>query len=651
MTPLVGFGRSPGTAPVWQPSFGFWPHGKEALARVWAPGASRVDLQLEDASTSQAAPGSRLPTRIPLVAEADGFFGAFVEGIVPGTRYRFALGDERPIPDPASRSQPDGVHGASEFVDPSAFEWRHAPPTRVRMDDLVVYELHVGTFTPEGTFAAAAERFRWLADLGVTAIELMPVASFPGTRNWGYDGAALFAPAAVYGRPDDLRRLVDEAHAVGVLVLLDVVYNHLGPDGAYAAAASPRFFSNRHLGPWGRAVNLDGPDAVHVRRFFIENALHWLVEYRFDGLRLDATHAFVDESREHFLAELSQSIRQATGERDVLLIAEDHRNLRTLLLPHEAGGWGLDGVWADDFHHIVRRLVAGDDEGYYRDFAGTSEELAQALRRGWLYTGERSVHHGAERGTSPEGLPLERFVVCLQNHDQVGNRPIGDRLHHSVDPATWRAASVLLLMAPETPLLFMGQEWAASSPFLYFTDHEPWLGRLVREGRRVEFRHFKAFADPDLREQIPDPQSPVTFERSRLVWTEVTEPPHAGTLALYRHVLAIRRLLAPPEGPSGALAPDAIGAAGPGGLWMRRRLRDGGHLLVVLRLSGGGPVPIPAASQSPSMGPRGWVVRLDTEDSAFVGSDSQPAIVRQHSDAADVLFARPGAVILERGST
>jgi maltooligosyltrehalose trehalohydrolase len=650
----------------WKPSFGVWPQAGGAGARVWAPQARRVELQIEGPGNQEArdvhreptvtdnepvddsrhpSAGSRLPRRIPLAAERDGFFGACIAGLTPGTRYRFVLDAGQVIPDPASRFQPEGVHGPSAFVDPRDFAWRHPCPRDARLADAVVYELHVGTFTSAGTFTAAAERLAWLADLGVTAVELMPVAAFPGCRNWGYDGAALFAPAAVYGSPDDLRRLVDHAHGLGLRVLLDVVYNHFGPDGAYAVAASPRFLSERHRSAWGQGINLDGSDAGPVRAFFIDNALHWLMEYRLDGLRLDATHALVDESRVHFLAELAGAVRRTLADRQVWLIAEDHRNLRTLLDPADAGGWGLDAVWADDFHHVARRLTAGDDEGYFRDYAGSTEELAGAMRRGWLFTGEYSVHHGAARGTSSEGLELSRFVISLQNHDQVGNRARGDRLHHVIDTATWRAVSVLLLLAPETPLLFMGQEWAASSPFLYFTDHEPGLGRLVREGRRAEFQHFRAFRDPDARAGIPDPQDVETYERSRLRWDEITRPPHAGTLALYRHALALRRLLAPPEGPSGSLGPDEIDAAGPDGLWMRRRLRDGGDLLVVCRLRGAGPVLIPEQDRSPTHD--AWKVRLDTEDPAFA-QDSQRARVAEMTSGVEVTFVRPGAVVLER---
>ncbi|MCA1585031.1 MAG: DUF3459 domain-containing protein, partial [Acidobacteria bacterium] len=449
-----------------------------------------------------------------------------------------------------------------------------------------------------------------------------------------------FAPAPAYGSPADLAAFVDRAHGVGLAVLLDVVYNHFGPAGAYAAAASGRFFSDRHASPWGRGINLDGPDARHVRRFFIDNALQWVLDYRFDGLRLDATHALHDDSDVHFLASLSDAVHEAVSDREVILVAEDHRNLRTIVEPRTRGGWGLDAVWADDFHHIVRRLVAGDDEGYFRDYRGDVDELAQTIRTGWLYEGQPSLHHGTPRGSSAAGLELARAVVCLQNHDQVGNRALGDRLHHVVDLATWRALSVLLLVVPETPLLFMGQEWAASSPFQYFTDHEPELGRLVSEGRREEFGPFRAFADPELRLAIPDPQDVATFERSKLRWDEIDRPLHAGTLALYRRLLRLRKELAA-GGPAGTTGAGRVAAVDAASLWLRRRTIEGGELAIVVRLKGEGRVSPPLGA---SVG-TGWIPVLDTEDAAYA-SDPQPAAM---GDGV-VEFARPGAVIWRRPS-
>ena len=403
----------------------------------------------------------------------------------------------------------------------------------------VFYELHVGTFTPEGTFRGVLERLPYLKNLGITAIELMPVADFPGNRNWGYDGVALFAPARCYGEPGDLRALVDAAHQHGLAVYLDVVYNHLGPDGAYANVFSPHYFTDRHQSPWGSGVNLDGPHSAEVRRFFIENALHWVHEYHIDGLRLDATHAMQDDSPVHFLAELTTTVREQSG-RPVLFVAEDHRNLARMLRPVAAGGWGIDAVWADDFHHQARVHVAHDHEGYYADFTGRAEDLATTLRQGWFFSGQHSTFLGGPRGSDPSGLSPKQFVVCIQNHDQIGNRADGARLHHEVDEGTFRALSTLLLLLPQTPLLFMGQEWAASSPFLFFTDHADDLGRKVTEGRRQEFSAFAAFADPARRAAIPDPQDPRTFARSRLQWDEAERDPHARMRRLYQRLLEIR---------------------------------------------------------------------------------------------------------------
>jgi maltooligosyltrehalose trehalohydrolase len=620
---------------VWRPSIGAWLDGSAAAFRVWAPAARQVAVRLVRAPDSDVA----------LDPAPEGWFSGRVEGVAAGDRYHFVLDAGQLIPDPASRWQPDGVHGPSAIVDPSAFEWRSRSWSAPSIDALVLYELHVGTFTPQGTFAAAASRLEWLADLGVTAVELMPVSAFPGTRNWGYDGAALFAPADAYGAPDDLRRFVDRAHQLNLAVFADVVYNHFGPDGAWAAACSRQFFSDRHTSPWGAGINLDGPGSASVRRFFIEHALAWLHEYRFDGLRLDATHALVDDSPTHFLAELAQAVRAAVPGRHVLLVAEDHRNLRTLVDPIERGGWGLDGVWADDFHHVARRLAAGDNEGYYRDFEGTTGELARTLADGWLFQGERSVHLEGPRGTSPSGLPLVRFVICLQNHDQIGNRAFGERLHHQIAPEVFRALTAVLLLAPETPLLFMGQEWAASSPFLYFTDHHEELGRLVRQGRREEFRDFRAFADPALRERIPDPQDAGTFVRSRLDWDERLHPPHSQTVAMHRDLLALRRTVSPVE-VSGMVDAGRIEAIDRDGVVLRRHTVDGGEVLLIARLRGAGRLVV-----SDPTGPDGWRVVIDTDAPAYASDGQSPLIDLTGTGSIAVDFRRPGAVVFRRGAT
>jgi maltooligosyltrehalose trehalohydrolase len=494
----------------------------------------------------------------------------------------------------------------------------------------------VGTFSPEGTFSGVTERLPVLRDLGVSVVELMPVAAFPGRWSWGYDGVDLFAPCAVYGGPDDLRRLVDRAHALGLGVMLDVVYNHLGPDGAYLGRFSPHYFSRVHQTPWGAALNLDGLACGPVREFLIENARHWVHEYHLDGLRLDACHALIDESPRHLLAEMQARVR-AAAPHPVLMVAEDSRNLVGMVRPEADGGWGLDAVWADDLHHQVRVALAGDRDGYYRDFTGSLEDTARTLADGWFYQGQHSDYEGGPRGTDPRAVPPRRFIVCLQNHDQVGNRALGERLHHQVDLASWRAASALLLLAPETPLLFMGQEWSASSPFLYFTDHEESLGRLVTEGRREEFADFAAFAAPEARARIPDPQSPATFEASRLDWAEREHGVHAAMLRLYRALLDLRR----ERGLGGLERGDYTVTAQEGGLVLEWA-GSSGKMLVMVRLRGGGAV---TASPAASGGLGDGQILLSTEDPEFC-SDPRPPTVEPGPPYSRVIFRRAGALVL-----
>jgi maltooligosyltrehalose trehalohydrolase len=599
---------------------------------VWAPKRERVEVLLH--------PGTPAARRHPLAREDGGYFAATLEEAGTGDRYAYVLDDEGPFPDPASRAQPEGVHGPSAVVDPRAFAWSDSRWTGLALRDAVIYELHVGTFTAAGTFSAAAERLGDLASLGVTAIELMPVADFPGARNWGYDGVDLFAPARAYGTPDDLRRLVDAAHAARLAVVLDVVYNHFGPDGAYVAQFSDQYFSTVHHSPWGAAVNLDGDGSRDVRAFFIENALHWLHEYHLDGLRLDATHAFADTSPRHFLAELAAAVRDAGPTRSVLLIAEDDRNLSTIVRPVESDGWGFDAVWADDLHHQLRRRAAGDRDGYFADYSGSLADIAATITRGWFYTGQYSAFRNAARGTDPAGVPVERMVVCLQNHDQIGNRPLGDRLHHEIAPSLYRALSAVLLFVPETPLLFMGQEWAASTPFLYFTDHHDELGRLVTEGRRREFSRFEGFADPARRDRIPDPQASSTFERSTLVWDERDREPHAGMLRLYQALIAVRTSEGAgrsPEGP-GSTDPGLQVSYTGASLILRR-----GDLVLVACLSPRDRVNMTAEVMD--LRDRLDIV-LSTEDMNFATDADRSRIELTMSDDATIEFEGPGAVVL-----
>jgi maltooligosyltrehalose trehalohydrolase len=614
---------------TWRPSLGAWIDDAGTHFRVWAPEATAVSVVVEGSGA-----------RRPLASEgASGYFAGVFRDLTAGTEYRYRLNEGQAFPDPASRSQPHGVHGPSAVVDPRRFNWKAGGWTGIAPDRLVIYELHVGTFTPEGTFAGAADRLESLARLGITAIELMPVADFPGRRNWGYDGVSLFAPAHCYGSPDELRRLVDRAHGLGLAVVLDVVYNHLGPDGNYLPAFSRHYFTDRHHTPWGSALNLDQPRSREVRRFLIENACYWIHEFRLDGLRLDATHAIIDHGPRHLVAELAASVRASVNDRRVWICAEDHRNLVGHLKPESEGGWGLDAVWADDLHHQLHRRAAGDVEGYYADFDGTAEDIARTLRQGWFYTGQPSRRRGEPWGTHPEGITPERFVICLQNHDQVGNRALGDRLHHVVEPAMWRALSALLLFAPQTPLLFMGQEFAASTPFLYFTDHHHELGRDVTAGRRQEFQYFSAFADPEQREAIPDPQAESTFRQSALRWQERDEPGQVHVLRLYEALLGLRATLVAAD----AGAVDAV-AIDEHSLALTRTTRQGVPLTLVVYLGDGGSVSVPGR---PATTDRHGALRiaLSTEEAVFA-PDPEVIALEMHENVARLTFARPGAVVL-----
>lgn len=576
------------------PRLGALPERNGVRFSVWAPTVTRMEVVLERDGTAH-----------PMTPSEDGTFEVFLPEATPGVLYRYRL-DEGPVyPDPASRFQPQGVHGPSMVVDPWSYPWRDGNWQGLPLSAFVVYELHVGTYTPEGTFAAARERLPFLKDLGITAVELMPIADFPGRWNWGYDVAAPFAPSRAYGTPDDLRALVDEGHQLGLAIFLDVVYNHLGPDGAYLPAFAPNVFSSRHRTPWGQAINLDDDGAEEVREFLIENALHWVAEYHVDGLRLDATHAMVDESPRHFLQELAEAVRHLRGRR-CYVIAEDHRNLNRIVLPIEDGGYGLDGVWSDDYHHQMRRILAGDRDGYFMDFTDFTSDLATIVRQGWLFAGQHARYFGDSRGTDPQGIPLPRFVHFLQNHDQVGNRPRGERLTGIISLPAYRAATALLLFAPEMPLLFMGQEWAARTPFCYFTDHVPALGRLVTEGRKREFA------------EVPDPQDPATFSRSRLDWREPEHEPHAGVLRLYRDLLALRRAL---EGTVVVESPVE------GGLVLRR----GRHVLLVA-LKAGLTLPLAAGAR----------VIQHTEDDRYASDPAPP-----HVGGEAVFFPCAAAVLAE----
>ncbi|MEW5726793.1 MAG: malto-oligosyltrehalose trehalohydrolase, partial [Pseudomonadota bacterium] len=520
---------------------------------------------------------------------ADGWAEAFVPGIGAGARYGYKVGGLT-VPDPTSRFQPDDVHRLSEVIDPEAYEWSDAGWRGRPWEEVVVYELHVGTFTPEGSFLAAIGKLDALVDLGVTAIELMPVADFPGTRGWGYDGVLLYAPEAAYGRPEDLKALVDACHRRGLMVFLDVVYNHFGPEGNYLHVTARRFFTDRHHTPWGQAVNYDGADAGPVRDFVIHNALYWLEEFHFDGLRLDAVHAIVDDSPRTVLVELAERVRAAFPGREIHLVLENDDNDAGLLARDGAGRPLLyTAQWNDDIHHAAHRLLTGEAGGYYRDYGPEPvAHLCRCLAEGFAYQGEPSDHRGgAVRGRPSAHLPPTAFVSFLQNHDQIGNRALGERLDALAPKQSVRAVTALMMLAPMPPLLFQGEEWAATTPFLYFCDFEPGLAKAVRQGRRREFPEFQGRAAS----RIPDPVAAKTFQRSKLLWDERERQPHVERLRLVRELLALRRREIAPRlaGMTGAESA-ACTTIGPRAFRAEWTLGDGSRLSVVANLSA---VPLP----------------------------------------------------------
>ena len=511
--------------------------------RLWAPSHDEIRLELDD-----------MPELQPMPSVGEGWFELVTDRAHPGTRYRFVLPDGLHVPDPASRHQPRDVHGPSEVVDPSTYEWEDGDWQGRPWEEAVIYELHVGAFTPEGTFQAAIGKLEHLIALGVTAIQIMPVADFPGARNWGYDGVLPYAPDASYGRPEDLKALVNAAHARRLMVFLDVVYNHLGPEGAYLHAIAPATFTDRHKTPWGMAINMDGPSCGVVREYFIHNALYWTGEFHFDGLRLDAVHAIIDQGPTHFLEELAERVRAAAPGRHIHLLLENEENAVNRL---ERDSAGRDGVgmgrsqgsqtprwytaqWNDDLHHVLHVAASGDSHGYYADYLGDTPKLGRALAEGFAFQGEIMPYRGRERGEPSSTLPPTAFVAFIQNHDQVGNRPFGDRLTAIATPEAVRAVAAVYLLLPQVPMLFMGEEWGAIQPFPFFCDFGPDLADSVRHGRREEFRRFPGFHDPATRDRIPDPTAEETFAAAKIAWDDVLRMPHVAWLDWYCRVLATR---------------------------------------------------------------------------------------------------------------
>jgi maltooligosyltrehalose trehalohydrolase len=491
---------------------------------------SAASAQLLDPSTA---------TPIAMERDSYGYFRAVVDGVDPRGRYLYRLDGEETRPDPASRFQPDGVHGASQVVDSAAFRWTDQSWKGVALRDTVFYELHVGTYTHEGTLTALIPHLDRLADLGMTTVELMPLAQFPGGRNWGYDGVFPFALQNSYGRVADLQEFVNAAHAKKLAVCLDVVYNHLGPEGNYLGEYGPYFTDFYHT-PWGSALNFDGRQSDHVRHFFMESALYWLEHFHIDALRLDAVHSIYDASANPFLAELSNQVRILSKRlgREIVLVAESDLNDARVALPTgpEADGLGMDGQWSDDFHHSLHTLVTGETAGYYADF-GTVHHLAKTISNGWYYDGIYAPHRERRHGNSPRKLTPQQFVVCIQNHDQVGNRALGDRFSQLTDFEGLKLVAGAAILSPFTPLLFMGEEYGERAPFQYFTSHgDPGLVEAVRKGRQAEFSHF------GWKGEIPDPQSEATFERSRLDHSLAAQEPHRTLWHFYRELLDYRRM-------------------------------------------------------------------------------------------------------------
>jgi len=498
--------------------------------RLWAPAAHEVELVLPDGAVSMSA----LP---------NGWFELATNKARAGSRYRYRIDGKLEVPDPASRSNPDDIHGPSEVIDPAEFEWNDDEWRGRPWHEAVIYELHVGTFTPEGTFAGVEKKLDHLVELGVTVIELMPIADFPGKRGWGYDGVLAFAPESAYGRPEDLKSLVAAAHQRGIAVMLDVVYNHFGPEGNYLHAYAPQFFTDRHHTPWGAAINFDSPGSRTVRDFYIHNTLYWLEEYHLDGLRFDAVHAIVDDSETNILTEIARAAHAAPGrERQIFLVLENGANQARFLGPPGATDT-FDGQWNDDVHHCFHLLLTGETDGYYEDYVDNPHAmLCRCMAEGFGYQGQVSAHLGAPRGEASAQLPPTAFVNFLQNHDQIGNRALGERIAaiaHS--PEALRAAYAVLLLAPSPPLLFMGEEWAAPQPFPYFCDFEPELAAKVREGRKREFSRFEKFSDKGGLSALPDPSATETFRAAKLDWSVLKQRHHSDILDGFQRLLAIRQ--------------------------------------------------------------------------------------------------------------
>jgi maltooligosyltrehalose trehalohydrolase len=596
--------------------------------RVWAPRVREIAIEIEGSSP------------IALQAEADGYYSGLVADARTGMCYGFRTDiTDKLLPDPASRFQPEGPHGPSEIIDPGTFRWTDQSWRGRPRQELVIYEMHVGCFTPEGSWEAAAHELPELAALGITCIELMPVADFAGRFGWGYDGVDLFAPTRLYGRPDDFRRFVDRAHAHGIAVILDVVYNHFGPDGNYLSCFSQSYFSDRYKNEWGDPINFDGPDSGPVREFFLANAGYWIDEYHLDGLRLDATQQIFDASDDHIMAAIVRQVREAASGRRTFIVGENEPQHARLVRPPEHGGYGLDALCNDDFHHSALVALTGRREAYYTDYRGAPGEFVAAAKYGFLYQGQRYVWQRQRRGRLALDLAAESFVVFLQNHDQVPNSSAGRRLHALTSPGRYRAMTAYMLLMPGLPMLFQGQEFAASTPFLYFADHRPGLAEAVRHGRGEFLAQFPSLTDPELPQHLADPGAEETFRRCVLDLGERER--HAAAYALHRDLLALRR-----GDPLLARRPARIdGAAISEYAWLLRFFAEDADRLLIVNLGldlALAPMPEPLLAPLEDLA---WQILWSSEQPTYGGGGTPPL----YRDGV-LHIAGESAVILGPGS-
>jgi maltooligosyltrehalose trehalohydrolase len=607
--------------------------------RVWAPKRNKVYVRIQEGSAKRTGKEHRFE----LSSEDNGYFSGLVENCGAGTLYMFQLDEDHKLyPDPASRFQPNGPDGPSQVIDPSAFMWSDQAWPGVKLEGQVLYEMHVGTFTSDGTFSGAAKELDRLADVGITTIELMPIADFMGSFGWGYDGVNLFAPTRLYGQPDNVREFVDMAHGLGLGVILDVVYNHLGPAGSHLTDFSDSYFSERHKTDWGRAINYDGKNSASVREFFCSNASYWISEYHFDGLRLDATTEIFDDSQEHILTCMSLQSRKAAGNREIILIAENEAQNVKLVKAVEQGGYGMDAVWNDDFHHTAMTALRGRKEAYYTDYWGSPQEFISCVKWGYLYQGQRYQWQKKRRGSPTFGLKPSAFVTFLENHDQVANSARGKRSHRLGSPGVYRALTALTLLSPGTPMLFQGQEFGSSKPFFYFADHKADLARQVLNGRKEFLSQFPSIADPAVQNLIPEPSDPTTFQQCVLDSSEsiANEAIHL----LHRDLLSLRKK----EPAFRAQCTGCVEGAvlGPQAFVLRFLPQEGSDAVLIVNLGidlrlTSAPEPLLAPPEN-----RIWEIVWSSENPRYGGSGTPPVETDEYwlipGHAAVVLMPREG---------